>query len=76
MTLDEYLDKTYPNLPAWKQNEAFGNAVGCKRQSVERWRKFQQSPSLEMSYRIYKMSKDAVLPFDLLNQTQKKEALT
>ena len=75
MTLDDYLNTTYPDLAAWRQNETFGSVVGCKRQSVERWRKFQQSPSLEMAYRIYKMSKHAVLPFDLLNQAQKKEAM-
>jgi DNA-binding XRE family transcriptional regulator len=75
VTLDAYLDRTYPHLAKAKQNEAFGQVVGCARQSIERWRKFQLTPSLETAYRIYHLSGRQVEPFDLLGRKQKREAM-
>jgi hypothetical protein len=74
MTLDEYLNQTYHKTAA-KQNETFGKVIGCERQSVERIRKFQRLPGLDTAYRIYRVTRGEVEPFDLLSRAQKLKAM-
>jgi DNA-binding XRE family transcriptional regulator len=75
MTLNEYLNHHYPELVAAKQNAAFGKLLGVKRQSVERWRKFQQSPSLETAYQIWQISGREVDPISFLSQAKRRDLM-
>jgi DNA-binding XRE family transcriptional regulator len=77
MTLDEYLNRQYPDLNKANQNSTFGHRIGIERQSVERLRKFQREPSIKTAYRISLATGGAVQPFDFLTaedrMTEKKQ---
>jgi hypothetical protein len=75
MTLDKYLPQRYPDKNENGQNRAFGKVFGCAHQTVERWRKFQCTPSLAEAYRIYHVSDREILPFDLLSTEHKVEVM-
>lgn len=66
MTLQEYLEKKYPDLSIGLASTAFAKEVNSSRQVIERYRLFERYPVPEMIVKIENATKGLVAAADHL----------